>query len=247
MKIKYYQEYSPVLGRDMEFKIYGTTGKPVIGLPCGNGRFYDWENFGMIDNIGHWIRDGRIQVITPDPIDAETVTAHAEAPAGRVALYENWFMYITTELVPRIHEICGTEEKIAVAGIAMGAYHAANLFFRRPDLFNGLIALSGTYDTQPLYGSYMDDTLYMNAPLQSLANLPADHKYIPLFNKSRIAICVGQGDWEDTPLASTRRLQKILQDKGIKAWVDYWGYDSSHHWYWWKQQMNYFLDFILRE
>ncbi len=57
MKIKYYQEYSPVLGRDMEFKVYGTSGKPVIGLPCGNGRFYDWENFGMIDNIGHWIRD----------------------------------------------------------------------------------------------------------------------------------------------------------------------------------------------
>ena len=34
-------------------------------------------------------------------------------------------------------------------------------------------------------------------------------------SKYDIDFTVGQGDWEDTPLASTRRLQKILQDKGI--------------------------------
>ena len=32
---------------------------------------------------------------------------------------------------------------------------------------------------------------------------------------------------------------------GIEAWGDFWGYDVAHDWYWWKKQINYFLQFIL--
>ena len=40
----YYKEWSTVLGREMEFKVYGHAGVPVLALPARGGRFYDWEN-----------------------------------------------------------------------------------------------------------------------------------------------------------------------------------------------------------
>ena len=40
----YYKEWSSVLNREMEFKVYGSAGVPVLALPARGGRFYDWEN-----------------------------------------------------------------------------------------------------------------------------------------------------------------------------------------------------------
>ena len=48
MNIKYYKEYSHHLNRDMEFKVYGHSGQPILVFPCQDGRFYDFENFKMI-------------------------------------------------------------------------------------------------------------------------------------------------------------------------------------------------------
>lgn len=43
----YYKEWSPTLGRDMEFKVFGHSGCPVLALPGRGGRFYDWEDQGL--------------------------------------------------------------------------------------------------------------------------------------------------------------------------------------------------------
>ena len=49
MQTRYFKEYSPVLGREMEGKIYGHAGRPVLFVPCQDGRFFDFENFHMDD------------------------------------------------------------------------------------------------------------------------------------------------------------------------------------------------------
>ena len=45
METQYFREYSPTLGREMEWKIYGHSGRPVLFIPCQDGRFFDFENF----------------------------------------------------------------------------------------------------------------------------------------------------------------------------------------------------------
>lgn len=245
MKVEYFKEYSNELGRDMEFKSYGHAGKPVLVIPCQNGRFFEWEDFGMISLLSPYIDDGRIQIFTCDTLDAESVSGTGN-PADRVRRQEAWNRYLTLELVPRIHQLAGNGDKLLVTGLSMGAYHAANLFFRWPDLFDAVIALSGLYDTSMIYGGYMDDLVYLNDPCVSIAGMPSDHRYIPLYNRSKICICVGQGSWEDDTIRSTRRLDGVLRSKGINAWVDYWGYDSCHDWPWWRKQLVYFLDYVLR-
>ena len=60
----YYKEWSRVLGRDMEFKVYGTAGVPVLALPARGGRFYDWENNGMPDAIAQLLNEGHFDMGT---------------------------------------------------------------------------------------------------------------------------------------------------------------------------------------
>ena len=126
MKIEYYKEYSPALGRDMEFKAYGHAGKPVLAVPCQNGRYFDWEGFDMLDTLGDYLEDGKIQLFTVDTIDSETVSAIHGNPYSRVRLHEQWYRYVVDELVPRIHEISGSSRALLSTGFSMGAYHAAN-------------------------------------------------------------------------------------------------------------------------
>ena len=64
----YYKEWSQALGREMEFKVYGTAGVPVLAFPCGGGRFYDWENHGMPDAAAWLIQNGRIQLFCADSL-----------------------------------------------------------------------------------------------------------------------------------------------------------------------------------
>ena len=247
MHTEYHQEYSHHLGRDMEFKVYGHGGKPVMVFPCQNGRFFDWEGFGMLETLGDYLESGRLQLFTVDTIHAETVSLTGGNPHDRVRRHEAWVRYLTEELTPRIREINGTGQMMLSTGFSMGAYHAGNLFFRRPDLFDSVVALSGVYDTHDMYGGYMDELVYLNDPCASLSGMPADHPYMDLFRRSVMIFCVGQGAWEGPLLAGTRRLDGVLRSKGIPAWVDYWGPDVNHDWPWWKKQIRYFLPHVLGE
>ena len=241
MHTEYHKEYSPRLGRDMEFKVYGHGGKPVLVFPCLFGRFFDWEGFGMLDTLGDYLEGGKLQLFTVDTIDAETLSLVGGDPYTRVRRHEAWYNYIMEELLPRIRQINGTGQDLLVTGFSMGAYHAGNFFFRRPDVFDSVIALSGVYDTHDMYNGYMDEVVYANDPCASLSGMPEDHPYIQLYNQRKIMICVGQGAWEDLLLAGTRRLDEVLHRKVIRAWVDYWGLDVNHDWPWWKKQIRYFL------
>lgn len=236
MEIRYFKHYSSHLDRDMEFKAYGHAGKPVLLIPCEGGRFYDYEDFGMIDHWTQWIEEGRCCLYTLDSIDHETYLSQVN-PEMRTARHEQWYNYIIGELVPYIRllsqERNGYDQGIMTFGCSMGAMHAANLFFRRPDLFNAVFALSGVYDSRMYFGDYMDDILYRNTPAEYLRNLPDDHYYKRMYNNRRMMFVCGQGPWEEASLNSLRYLEYILRDRGIHAQVEYWGNDVSHDWYWW--------------
>ena len=36
-------------------------------------------------------------------------------------------------------------------------------------------------------------------------------------------------------------LASIMYEKGINAWVDFWGHDVYHDWPWWELMIKYFL------
>ena len=241
MNINYYKEYSSILNRDMEYKVFGDTGRICLAFPAQNGRFYDFENFGMVDCMSAFIESGKVQLVLVDSLDWESWTCEWRSPRERIEMQEKWFSYVTDELLPTLKDRNDTREKAITTGCSMGAVHAAKFFFRRPDLFEGVIALSGLYNAGYFFHGYMDDLVYGNSPASFLRNMPADHPYMDIYAKSKIIICIGQGPWENETLDGTRELDWVLKPKNIPAWVDYWGYDVSHDWVWWRKQLPYFL------
>ena len=228
----------------MEFKSYGHGGRPVLFIPCQSGRFFDFENFKMIDYWAPFIESGKCTVFSCDCIDDEAWAAKGADNRWRTENHERWYHYIVDELVPYIQYLAGSEGILAF-GASMGAMHAANLFFRRPDLFNGVFAISGLYDSYDGFGDYMDDILYNNCPVFYLPNMPADHPYMEMYNQRQILIVVGRGRWEEVLVESTDRLNHVLRSKGINATVDYWGHDVDHDWPWWYKMVEHYLPYLL--
>lgn len=249
METQYFRDYSPALGRDMECKVYGHAGRPVLFIPCQDGRFFDFENYKMTDVWAPFIDSGQVMVFAIDTMDQETWSNTGGDPYWRIRRYEDWIRYITDEMVPFMQAMANHRNGwegapgVIAFGCSLGATHAANLYFRRPDLFQGLLALSGVYTTEYGFGMYMDDVTYNNSPVHYLSNMPEDHPYIEMYNQRKAIICVGQGPWEMPD--STRRLDGILKEKGINVWVDYWGYDCAHDWPWWYKQVAYFVPYLL--
>ena len=249
MEIRYFKDYSPALGRDMECKVYGHAGRPVLFVPCQDGRFFDFEGYQMIDTWAPWLESGQIMVYAIDTIDQETWSNKGGDPYWRIRRHEDWMRYITNEVAPFIRADSkerngwGGEPGITAFGCSLGATHAANLYFRFPDTFDGLLALSGIYNAEYGFGGYMDELVYQNSPVHYLANMPDHHPYVEKYNRNHGIICVGQGPWEipDT----TRRLDQIFHEKGISVWVDYWGHDCAHDWDWWHKQVAYFVPKLL--
>ena len=244
MEIKYIKRYSHNLGRDMEYKTYGNSGHPVLVFPSQDGRFYDYQDFDMVGVLSGFIDSGRIRLICVDSIDRETWSQTGGDYHHRIDLHERWYRYIVNELIPEVRH---DAETFIVTGCSMGGFHAGNFFFRRPDLFDTLLALSGLYYAGYFFPNYNDSLIYENSPYDFLRYMPDNHYYWNEYRRRRIILCVGQGAWEDDLLASTRQMDALLREKNVPVWVDYWGTDSAHDWAWWRKQIVYFMDKILND
>lgn len=244
MNIEYHKFYSNLLSRTTEYKVYGHAGKPVLCIPCQNGRFYEFEDMRMLDVYAPYIESGKIQVFTVDSIDGETLCACGE-PRQRIERHESWIKYITEEAAKEFSVINlnanGEKLKFGVTGISLGALHAATLHFRFPELFDSVMCFSGVYTNEYHFGSYHDDLTYINSPQQFIKNMPQDHPYLEKYRSGKMIFCVGRGEWENETLESTRYFSGVLADKGINATVDFWGEDVRHDWDWWRVQAAYFL------
>jgi esterase/lipase superfamily enzyme len=242
MQIEYHKWFSPSLGHDMELKVYGYYGKPVLVFPAQAGSYHEFEDFGMIDKLAPFIESGRIKIFTVNSLDGQTWSNWEAHPADRARRHQDYDRYITQEVVPFMRRLCGnTEQKFLTTGVSMGAYHAVNFFFRHPDVFDTVIALSGLYQLSYFIGDYMDENVYFNTPLAYLPKLE-DPWYLEQYRRSNIIVAAGQGAFEDEMLADTRALKQVLDQKGIPNWIDIWGNDVNHDWPWWHKMLPYFLE-----
>jgi esterase/lipase superfamily enzyme len=244
MNIEYHKYWSTALNQNMEFKVYGHSGKPVIVFPAQGGRFYEFEDFGMIREVSWFIDEGHYQFFTVDSIDNQSWANWSAHPADRARRHQDYDRYITQEVTPYIHSRCGEEAKLLATGVSMGGYHSGNFFFRHPDIFDSLISLSGLFQLSMFVGNYVDDNVYFNSPLLYLANM-TDPWYLEKYKKSHIIICAGQGAWEEAMLTDIHQMKAILEAKGIPVWIDLWGPDVNHDWPWWRRMMPYFLGKLL--
>jgi len=104
--------------------------------------------------------------------------------------------------------------------------------------------MSGVYRFSRFIGEYLDPSVVAASPLDYLSGA-VDPARLALYRRARIALCVGQGAWEDEMVEDTRAMEAVLASFGIPAVADYWGHDVNHDWPWWAKMLPYHLERLL--
>ena len=227
---------SPVLGRKLELLRFGHAGRPMVWFPTSNGRFYQYEDFGLIGAVADLVEAGAIQVTCVDSVDAETFYAEHRHPAERIARHDRYDRYLSEEVVPWVRERGQTDSKIATLGASFGAYHAVNFGFRHPDLVDKVVGFSGKYDIHSFLDGYWDETAYFHCPTAYVPNMGPDW----IDKLSRMDICIVTGE-TDNILEGSQELIWILREKGIPHRGHIWAAPYGHDWPWWHQQIRHYV------
>ena len=242
MNREYIQWYSPLLQKKMEMLIFGHGGAPVLFFPTRMGRFYDYENWRVIESLRNKIEKGYIQVYCVDSCDRETFYSSGFHPSEKITRHILYEQYILNEVIPFIQQKNSSSFKI-VAGCSLGAYHAINIALRHPGTFNKVVGMSGRYDLDTQIGhyddlleGYWDENVYFNIPLQYIPNL-ADEDKLSLIRKMEIILAVGQ---EDVLLDNNHSLSIALSAKGINNSLYIWD-KEAHQAKAWRQMVISYL------
>jgi esterase/lipase superfamily enzyme len=242
MQRAYFKWFSPQLQKDMELLVFGHTGARVLFFPTRGARFYDYENWKVIDAISDKIANGQLQVICVDSVDHESFYNRCTPPAQRIQRHLQYEQYIINEVLP-FTEANNPGSEVYAAGCSLGAYHAVNIAFKYPDLFIKAVGMSGRYDlTVPrgvfidLFDGYTDDDIYFNMPNQYVANLEAAD-IIDKLKQLDIIIAIGN---EDVFLDDSKHLSNTLWDKEIWNALHIWDGEAHKPKFWRKMVQIYF-------
>lgn len=231
--------YSPSLEREMPIVTYGDFGFALLLVPTAAADYLEYERFQLIDSLAPFINEGKIKVFSINSMNNES-WLNNEMQGEHKAIRHNQFNnYVFNEVIPFIKTHTSEGTPIIVSGASFGALHSMNLFLKRPDLINGVIAMSGVYDLHEYTKGFNDDQVYFNSPMNYVPNL-SDPWYLDHIRKSHhIHILAGEGEYED-PEAS-RAFAGVLYDKGINYELDIWGPDMTHDWPTWRTMLPYYI------
>lgn len=239
MKIEISNWYSPSLGKDMPIVEYGHYGFSLLMIPTAAADYLEYERFQLIDALQPLIDAGRLKVFSVNSINTESWLNKQMEGAHKAIRHNQFNSYIYNEVVPFIKHKTSAETPIYVSGASFGALHSMNLFLKRPDIFHGVIAMSGVYDLMEYTDGYYDEQVYYNSPIHYIPNM-TDHAILEQMRKGKIIIATGQGSHEDPE--ANRRFSGVLHSKSIPHTLDLWGYDVHHDWPTWRKMLPHFLN-----
>jgi esterase/lipase superfamily enzyme len=218
----------------MELLVFGHGGNPILFFPTRTARFYDYEDWRVIEAIQPKIEAGSIQVYCLDSIDKESFYSVETPPPERISRHLQYEQYVIEEVMDLVRSRDPGPVTVT-AGCSLGAYHAVNLAFKYPDVFHKTVGLSGRYDLsvqmehfEDLFEGYMDETIYFNMPSRFVPNL-WDDKLIEQLKTQEIIFVVGQ---HDVFLENNRELSEALWKKGIWHALHIWDGESHKPRYW---------------
>lgn len=235
MRREYQRWYSPNLGRDMELVQFGHAGARVIVFPTSKGRFFDWEDRGMVATLSEQIEAGRLQLFCVDSVDEESWYAYHKPPAERIHRHALYDQYCLAEVLP-FSEQQNPGRFVITTGASFGAYHAANFAFRHPDKVNRVLGMSGLYDITRFLDGYYDSNVYFNNPCDYLSN-EWDAARLDALRKVDIILATGR---DDANRWSQDKVSEVLWSKGVwnasRLW-DGW----AHDWPYWQKMLTLYI------
>jgi esterase/lipase superfamily enzyme len=150
--------------------------------------------------------------------------------------------YVRNEVVPAIRMDCRSENiPIYAAGASLGAYNALAVLCRYPDIFQGAVCMSGTYNMERFSNGDFTPDLYFSSPLHFLPGLEGEQ--LDRLRDRFAILASGEGRAED--MGETWRMADALGRKGIPNRVDPWGPDWHHDWPTWRRMLPQYLEELI--
>ncbi len=219
----------------MEFLWFGHYGVPLLVFPTSTSRFHEHEDFGMVRALADKIDAGEVQLACVDSIDNESWYCGWAHPSGRARRHDQYDQYLIREMIPYVQSRTH-QGRIAVYGASFGAYHAANLAARYPEVVHKAILFSGLYDVHRYLHGYWDDNCYFHCPTAYIPNL--DSSWTHRLSQVRWIIATGE---HDSLVDENRRFSAMLSAKGVPNHCEIWPGAFGHDWPWWKENLRRFL------
>ncbi len=242
MKRAYYKWFSHHLQKDMEMLVFGHAGTRVLFFPTRSARFYDYEDWRVIDAIKDKIEAGIFQIYCVDSVDAESLYNTHCSPRARILRHIQYEQYIMQEVLPFSREV-NPDINMISAGCSLGAYHAMNIATKYPQYFNKILGMSGRYDLthevgyfRDLFDGYHDQDIYFNNPVQFLPNLQ-DPTILQELRRLDIIMVIGK---EDAFLENNKHFSDILWQKHIPHQLHFWD-EEAHKARYWRKMVQLYL------
>jgi esterase/lipase superfamily enzyme len=232
--------YSERLGKEMPVATYGYFGFALLLVPTAAADYLEYERFQLLDVLQPFIDSGKVKVFSINSINNESWLNNKMHPKDKAIRHQQFNSYVYEEVIPFIKNSTSGDTPIIICGASFGALHSMNLFLKRPDLINGVIAMSGVYDLTEYTKGYFDDDVYFNSPQHYMPNLTDHHTLEQIRRSHHIHLFSGSGDYED-PNAS-RSFAGILYNKGIHYELDIWGQEWKHDWNTWRKMLPHYLN-----
>lgn len=235
MHRQYHRWYSPALGRDMELLQFGHAGARTLVFPTSMGRFYEWEDRGMIAALREHLERGWLQLWCVDSIDAESWYAKWKHPHDRARRNEQYNAYLIDEVLPLTRHVNGNPFCITT-GTSFGAFHALAFALRFPHLVGRALGMSGMYDIKRQTDGYSDDAVYFANPADFVRN-EWDGARLDAIRRVNLILAIGR---DDPNIDDNRAFAATLAEKGIPCAFHLWD-GWVHDWPWWREMVRLYI------
>jgi len=235
MERQQHKWHSPALGREMEIRVYGHSGARVLVFPTSMGRFWDWEDRGMIDALAGHLQNGWIQMYCVDSVDTESWYNKHVHPSLRAKRHAQYDRYIADEVLP-FSASRNSQPFVIATGASFGAYHAIAFGFRHPTRVGRVLGMSGLYDIRQLTDGYSDEAVYFGNPFDSIAT-EHDPARLQALQRMDIILAIGQ---DDPASQNNRALSERLWDRGIGNALRIWD-GWAHDWPYWQKMIRLYI------
>ncbi|MEZ4634565.1 MAG: alpha/beta hydrolase-fold protein [Caldilineaceae bacterium] len=219
----------------MELLIFGHAGARALVFPTSRGRFFEFEDRGMVGALADQLNGGALQLFCLDSVDDESFYCRWAHPSGRIQRHVQYEEYILNEVLPLTRQINDNPFLMAL-GCSFGAYHAVNIGLRHPHLFGRVLGMSGKYDMTSFFDGYYDETIYYHTPLHFVPRL-SDPNVIGQLQHLDIILAIGK---TDPHINENRRLSGELWAKGIGNALREWD-GWAHDWPYWQQMVRAYI------
>jgi esterase/lipase superfamily enzyme len=232
--------HSERVQREVTLVRWGSVGQPILLFPTAGGDAEEVERMQLVDALAPLLDAGKVKIYSCDSVAGQALLGRERTPQHQMWLQNQFQQYVRHEVAGAMRADCKSPDiELWSAGASIGAFHAASIVCRWPDVFAKAVSMSGTYDLRRFYESTdFTDDFWVSSPLHFVPTLAGRH--LEVLKTRYLHIMSGEGRAED--IGESWNLANVLGKQGIPNKVDSWGAGWHHDWVTWRRMLPQILD-----